>query len=48
MDTGNVRKPLPPLSTAATKLPISTGVTSGISKILERSASIVSQKTIHN
>ena len=45
MDTANVRKRLPPL---ATKLSKSTAVTSGISKTLARSTSIVPQKTIHN
>ena len=34
MDTANVRKRLPLLETAATKLPKSTAVTSGISKTL--------------
>ena len=48
MDTANVRKRLPPLATAATKLSKSTAVTSGISKTLARSTSIVPQKTIHN
>ena len=48
MDTANVRKRLPPLATAATKLPKSKVVTSGISKTLERSTSIVPHKTIHN
>ena len=43
MDTANVRKRLPPLATAATKLP-----KSAISKTLVRSTSIVPQKTIHN
>ena len=48
MATANVRKRLPPLATAATKLSKSTAVTSGISKTLARSTSIVPQKTIHN
>ena len=48
MDTANVRKRLPPLATAATKVSKSTAVTSGISKTLARSTSIVPQKTIHN
>ena len=48
MDTANVRKHVPPLATAAIKLPKSTGVTSGVSKTLARSTSIVPQKTIHN
>ena len=48
MDTANVRKRLPPLATAATKLSTSTAVTSGISKTLARSTSTVPQKTIHN
>ena len=48
MDVGNVRKRLPPLATAETKLPKSTAVTIELSKTLARSASIVPQKTIHN
>ena len=48
MDTADLRKRLPPLTTAATKLSKSTAVTSGISKTLARSTSIVPQKTIHN
>ena len=48
MDTANVRKRIPHLATAATKLSKSTAVTSGISKTLARSTSIVPQKTIHN
>ena len=48
MDTANVRKRLQLLATAATKLPKSTAVTSGISKTLARSTSIVQHKTIHN
>ena len=47
-DTANVRKPLPPLTTAAIKLPKSTAVTSRVSKTLARATSIVPQKTIHN
>ena len=47
MDTANVRKRLPPLATAATKLPKSTAVLSGISKTLAKTTSIVPQKTIH-
>ena len=47
-DTANVRKRLPHLASAATKLPKSAGLTSGISKTLARSTSIVPQKTIHN
>ena len=48
MDTANVRKQVPPLATAAIKLPKSRAVTSGVSKTLARSTSIVPQKTIHN
>ena len=48
MDTANVRKRLPPLATAATKLSKSKAVTSGISKTFARSTSIVPQKTIYN
>ena len=48
MDTANERKRLPPLATTATKPPKSTAVTSGISKTLARSTTIVPQKTIHN
>ena len=48
MDTAIVRKQLPPLATAATKLPKSTAVTSGISKTLANYTSIVLQKTIHS
>ena len=45
MDTANVRKRLPPLATAAIKLPKSTAVTSRVSKTLARATSIVPQKT---
>ena len=48
MNTANVRKRLPPLATAAIKLPKSTAVTSRVSKTLARATSIVPQKTIHN
>ena len=48
MDTAIVRNGLPPLATAATKLPKSSAVTSGIAKTLARSTSIGPQKTIHN
>ena len=48
IDSANARKQLPPLATAATKLPKSTAVTSGISKTLAATTSIVPQKTIHN
>ena len=48
IDSANVSKQLPPLATAATKLPKSTTVTSGISKTLAATTSIVPQKTIHN
>ena len=47
MDRANVRKRLPHLATPATEVPKSTAVTSGISKTLARSTSIVTQKTIH-
>ena len=48
MDTANVRKRLPPLATAAIRLPKSTAVTRRVSKTMATATSIVPQKTIHN
>ena len=48
IDTASIRKRLPPLTRAATKIPKSTTITSGISETLARSTSIVPKKTILN
>ena len=48
IDAANVRKRIPTLATATIKLPKLTAVSSGTSKTLAKSTSIVPQKTFHN